>query len=318
MPSTTIDRVTGLSTSVSIKAPVRVATTAAITLSGEQTIDGVAVVAGDRVLVKDQSSSVYNGIYEVDTLTWDRTEDLDAGDDIVSGTVVYVRSGSTYANNWFQATVNTDPVVIGTTTITWAQTYAALTAVSSASETAAGIAELATQAEVTTGTDDARIVTPLKLATDWTNRLASQAEAEAGSNTTHWTTPLRVKQELNALMRDCIIIPVTSNSGAVSTGTGKVNFRMPFAMTVTAVRASLTTAQSTGSIMTIDINDSGTTILSTKLTIDNTEKTSTTAATAAVISDTTLADDAEITIDVDQIGDGTGAGLKVTLIGYRT
>jgi hypothetical protein len=69
--------------------------------------------------------------------------------------------------------------------------------------------------------------------------------------------------------------------------------------------------------MTIDVNDSGTTILSTKLTIDNTEKTSTTAATARVISDTALADDAEITIDVDQVGDGTGAGLKVYLIGYR-
>jgi len=60
-----------------------------------------------------------------------------------------------------------------------------------------------------------------------------------------------------------------------------------------------------------------TTILSTKLTIDNTEKTSTTAATAAVISDTALADDAEITIDIDQIGDGTAKGLKITLIGTR-
>jgi len=54
-----------------------------------------------------------------------------------------------------------------------------------------------------------------------------------------------------------------------------------------------------------------------KVTIDNTEKTSTTAATPAVISDTSIADDAEITIDIDQIGNGTAKGLKVTLIGYR-
>ena len=88
-------------------------------------------------------------------------------------------------------------------------------------------------------------------------------------------------------------------------------------MTVTGVRASLSTAQTSGSIFTVDINEGGTSILSTKLTIDNTEKTSTTAATAAVISDSALADDAEITIDIDQIGDGTAKGLKVTLIGTR-
>jgi hypothetical protein len=92
---------------------------------------------------------------------------------------------------------------------------------------------------------------------------------------------------------------------------------MPYAMTITAVRASLSTAQASGSIFTVDINEGGTTILSTKLTIDNTEKTSTTAATAAVISDTALADDAEITIDIDQIGNGTAKGLKVTIIGTR-
>jgi hypothetical protein len=92
---------------------------------------------------------------------------------------------------------------------------------------------------------------------------------------------------------------------------------MPYAMTVTAVRASLSTAQASGSIFTVDINEGGTSILSTKLTIDNTEKTSTTAATPAVISDSALADDAEITIDIDQIGNGTAKGLKVTIIGTR-
>jgi hypothetical protein len=90
---------------------------------------------------------------------------------------------------------------------------------------------------------------------------------------------------------------------------------MPRAVTLTSVRASLTTAQASGSIFTVDINENSTSILSTKLTIDNTEKTSFTAATPPVISDTALADDAEITIDIDQIGDGTAKGLKVMLIG---
>jgi hypothetical protein len=104
---------------------------------------------------------------------------------------------------------------------------------------------------------------------------------------------------------------------ALTIGTSKVTFRMPCAMTLTAVRATLTTAP-VGSTLIVDINESGTSILSTKLSIDASEKTSTTAATAAVISDSSLADDAEITIDIDQVGSTTaGAGLKVWLIGTR-
>ena len=114
-----------------------------------------------------------------------------------------------------------------------------------------------------------------------------------------------------------IQLAASDETTALTAGTAKVTFRMPYAMTVTEVRASLTTAQASGSIFTVDINEGGTTILSTKLTIDNTEKTSTTAATPSVISDTALADDAEITIDIDQIGDGTAKGLKITLIGTR-
>jgi hypothetical protein len=105
---------------------------------------------------------------------------------------------------------------------------------------------------------------------------------------------------------------------ALTTGAAKLTFRMPHAMTLTEVRASVTTAP-VGSTIIVDINDGGTTIMSsTKLSIDASEKTSTTAAAAAVLSDTALADDAEITVDVDQIGSSTaGAGLKIWLIGYR-
>jgi hypothetical protein len=116
---------------------------------------------------------------------------------------------------------------------------------------------------------------------------------------------------------EAIQLAASDETTALTAGTGKVTFRMPFAMTLTAVRASLTTAQASGTIFTVDINEGGTSVLSTKLTIDNTELTSTTAATPAVISDTALADDAEITIDIDQIGDGTATGLKITLIGTR-
>ncbi len=116
---------------------------------------------------------------------------------------------------------------------------------------------------------------------------------------------------------EAIQLAASDESTALTTGTAKVTFRMPFKMTLTDVRASLTTAQTSGSIFTVDVNLNGTSVLSTKLTIDNTEKTSVSAATPAVISTSSLADDSEITIDIDQIGDGTAKGLKITLNGTR-
>jgi hypothetical protein len=110
-------------------------------------------------------------------------------------------------------------------------------------------------------------------------------------------------------------IAISDETTALTTGTAKVTFRMPCAMTVTAVRLSLTTVSSSGT-PTVDINEAGTTILSTKLTCDASEKTSTTAATAAVISDTALANDAEITLDIDTAGTGA-TGAKVWIIGTR-
>lgn len=117
--------------------------------------------------------------------------------------------------------------------------------------------------------------------------------------------------------RQCIAIACSDETTALTTGTGKVTFRMPYAFTVTSVKASLTTAQTSGNIFTVDINEGGTSILSTKITIDNNEETTATAATAAVVSDSALAADAEITIDIDQIGNGTAKGLKVYIIGYN-
>lgn len=113
-----------------------------------------------------------------------------------------------------------------------------------------------------------------------------------------------------------IQLACSDETTALTAGNGKITFRMPYPMKVTAVRASLTTAQTSGNIFTVDINEGVNSILSTKITIDNGEKTSTTAATLPVISDSTLSDDAEITIDIDQIGDGTAKGLKVSIIGY--
>jgi len=116
-----------------------------------------------------------------------------------------------------------------------------------------------------------------------------------------------------------LIIAASDETTALTTGTAKLTFRMPYAMTLTSVRASLTGAGSTSGTTTIDINEGGVSILSTEITIDYGQKTSTTASTPAVISDSALADDAEITIDIDAVTGGADeTGLKVILIGYRS
>ena len=117
------------------------------------------------------------------------------------------------------------------------------------------------------------------------------------------------------------VIACSDESTALTTGTAKVSFRIPYGFTLNAGAAGITASCNqapTGAILTIDVNESGTTILSTKLTIDISETTSTTAATPPVISDVALAADSLITIDIDQIGSSNaGTGLKVTLIGVR-
>ena len=114
------------------------------------------------------------------------------------------------------------------------------------------------------------------------------------------------------------IIAASDEASNLSTGNNKVRIRMPYAFTLTAVRASVNTAP-TGSTISIQITEAGSDILSTPITIDASETTSVTAASSPVISDSSLADDSIIGIDIDQVGSSnTGVGLKVTLIGYKT
>jgi len=105
---------------------------------------------------------------------------------------------------------------------------------------------------------------------------------------------------------------------SLTTGTAKVTFRMPYNMTLSEVRLNVNTAP-TGSALVVNVLQGGSTVFSTKPQIDAGTKTSVGSGTTAVISDSSLASDAEITIDIDQIGSGTekGKGLKIWLIGTR-
>lgn len=118
MSTTATQRRTGVVGNAGFKAPCAAATTANITLSGEQTIDGVAIVADDRVLVKDQTTASENGIYKASTGAWTRSEDFDGTFDAVKGTMTYVNDGDTNARSFWRVTTDS-PFTIGTSSITW-------------------------------------------------------------------------------------------------------------------------------------------------------------------------------------------------------
>ena len=103
-----------------VKDSVKVATTANITLSGTQTIDGVAISADERVLVKDQSTASQNGIYLCKAGSWARADDMAAGSD-AAGAFTFVEQGSTYSDVGFVCSSNKGSAVTGTNNLAFTQ-----------------------------------------------------------------------------------------------------------------------------------------------------------------------------------------------------
>lgn len=97
-----------------------------------------------------------------------------------------------------------------------------------------------------------------------------------------------------------------------------IKFRVPYDFTLTGLKASLTTAQTSGTLLTVDLNRGASSLLSTKITFDNGETTTKTAVTQPVIVTSALLDDDELEVEIDSIGDGTATGLKVYLIGFAS
>lgn len=101
-----------------VKQSVRLATTGNITLSGNQSIDGVMTVTGDRILVKDQTTASQNGIYVASTGAWSRATDADTNDKVTPGMFCYVEEGTVNADKQFVLTTNA-PITLGTTALTF-------------------------------------------------------------------------------------------------------------------------------------------------------------------------------------------------------
>lgn len=116
------NQINNISSGLSWKASVRAATTSNITLSGVQTIDGISVIAGDRVLVKNQSTSSQNGIYDVAAGSWTRSSDANTGTKIKQATTS-IEEGAVNADTIYTCTTN-GSITIGTTSLAFAKTSA--------------------------------------------------------------------------------------------------------------------------------------------------------------------------------------------------
>lgn len=166
------------------KDSCRVATQANTNLSSPgATIDGITMVSQDRVLVRAQTSAPENGIYVWNGAAVAMTRSLDASTFAeLEQAVTTVEEGTSAGSTYRQDQVNG---TIGSSSVNWT-TFG--TSAPAASETTAGIAEIATQTEVNTGTDDLRFVTPQKLAS-WSGRIKKYAVSIGdGSNTSYTVT----------------------------------------------------------------------------------------------------------------------------------
>ena len=163
------------------KDSARVGTQSNINLSSPgATIDGVTMASQDRVLVRNQSTQSQNGIYVWNGAATALTRSLDASTFAeLEQAIITVEEGTDAGTTWRQTQING---VIDTNNVIFSSFAAAAPA---ASETTAGIAELATQAEVDAGTDDARIITPLKLAT-WSGRIRKYAASFGDGSATSY------------------------------------------------------------------------------------------------------------------------------------
>jgi hypothetical protein len=179
------------------KDNVRVRTSSNISLASPgATLDGVTMVVNDRVLVAGQTTQSENGIYIYNgsSVAMTRSADANAAIELVNA-IVPVDEGTSAGTVWRQTAVN---ITLGSTAILF---VAFGTVAAAASETSAGIAEIATQAETDTGTDDLRIVTPLKLANYAGRKLKFSQDIGDGSATQYTITHNLNTRDLTAIVR---------------------------------------------------------------------------------------------------------------------
>jgi hypothetical protein len=300
----TLDRLTGVKSSLSVKLAVRAKSTGNLTLFGFQTIDGVAVADGDetvdkRVLVGNQTDTSENGIYDVGASTWSRSADFDGAGDITDGVLMLVRGGNTYANTFWRASL-ANPISLESDAIAFTQVGANG---SNGTNGTNGIFN-GTEGTITARTTD---LVPLQDASN--SSTAARATAQSIAETARHSLNLQ---------------PFLS-SAAVTTGAGAggIFFPVPSFMDgfqVVAAEASHKTQGSGGSPTSIQVQKNGSNIFGTALTIDVGETNSGTAATTVAISTASgvLSAFDVLTVDVNVVPSSTAPkGLVISLTMQR-
>lgn len=198
------------------KASVRVATTADITLSGEQTLDGVSVVTGDRVLVKNQSTGEDNGIYVCAAGAWSRAADADSSAEVTAGMFVAVAEGTSNADTFWLLTTN-DAITLGSTSLTFTQYGATASPSGSAGGDLSGTYPNPTVAKVAGVTPAAGVAT--FLGTPSSANLAAAVTDETGSGALVFATS-------PALVTPALGTPASGNlSNCTADGTNGVGYK---------------------------------------------------------------------------------------------
>jgi hypothetical protein len=211
-----------------VKASVRAATTANITLSGTQTVDGVALSINDRVLVKDQSTQADNGIYLVASSSWTRTADADAWTEL-PGAFVFVESGTVNDNSGWVCTVAPGGT-LGSTAITFEQFSGAGQVIAGTGMTKTGNTlnvNTASSARIVVGADEIDLASTGIVAGTYRSVTVDQwGRATAGTNPTtvagYGLTDVYTKTEVDNALALKLNLSGGTMSGAIAMGTNKI------------------------------------------------------------------------------------------------
>lgn len=222
--------VDGVAAGLDFKASVRAATTTNIALSGVQTIDGVALSAGERVLVKNQTTGTENGIYVVAAGAWTRATDFDTSAEASPGSLVFVEEGTTQADTSWVLSTN-GPITLGTTALVWTQFGAAQTFVAGNGLTLAGNTfAVGAGTGITVNADDVAIAAGGVNTTQLADNGVTTAKIADGQVT---SAKIADGTITDADISGTAAIAVTKLAGAVRRVTGNVGDGTATAITIT-------------------------------------------------------------------------------------
>ena len=213
---------------IDAKASCLVATTANITLSGTQTIDGVSVTAGQRVLVKNQSDATQNGIYVCAASTWSRSTDADSWSELVAA-FTFIEQGTTNANSGYICTVAAGGT-LGSTAVTWSQFSGAgqITAGTGMSKTGNTLnVNTASSSRIVVGADEIDLATTGVTASTYKSVTVDQwGRITAGTNPTTLAgfgiSDAYTQAQTDSFLNAKLNLSGGTMSGALAMGTNKI------------------------------------------------------------------------------------------------